>query len=157
MVLLLVLDLILVGTFRTILIRHNKAMNVILMTKYDNIKKVMNVLEESNFTIDPKMVTTLASIDPASFVQQDTPDCKKAREELTYLRSEIFYISRKNPSLEENEQFQIAKNNILEMDVVYRSTVAMYNADVLGYNYWIRFMPYRWLFLMFRIKTKNLI
>lgn len=157
LLLLLILDLIFVGSFKTILKRHNKTMNVILMAKYDNIKTVMSVLDKLQFQVDPKMTSTLSAIDPKTFVEQDTPECKKAREDLTYLRSEIFYICRKNPSLEKDEEFVIAKNNILEMDTVYRSTVAMYNADALGYNYWIRFMPFRWVFLLFKVKQKELI
>lgn len=157
MIILLIVDLILVSMFRTILSRHNKAMDVILMTKYDNIKKVIAVLQDANIKIDEKIINTLGAIEPITFKEQDTPQCKQAREELTYLRSEIFYLFRKNPTLENNEQFVIAKNNILEMDVVYRNTVAMYNADVLGYNYWVRFLPYRWLFLLFKVKEKEII
>ncbi|HNX16401.1 MAG TPA: hypothetical protein PKO28_03465 [Bacilli bacterium] len=157
MVLLLIVDISLVATFKAILSRHNKAMNVMLMTKYDNIKKILDVLSDAEFPIDPKMSEIFLSIDTKMFTYQDTPECKQARDKLTYLRSEVFYLSRKNPSLENNEKYMIAKNNISETDVVYRNTVAMYNADVLGYNYWVRFMPYRWIFLLFKIKVKEII
>lgn len=157
MVLLLIVDLGLIGTFRAILKRHNKAMNVMLMTKYDNIKKIIDILDEIGSSLDVRLKKTFTSIDPKLFASQDTIQCKQARDKLTYLQSEIFFLSRKNTFVENNDKFTVAKNNITETDVVYRNTVAMYNADVLGYNYWIRFLPYRWLFLMFKIKEKELI
>lgn len=157
MVLLLVVDLGLIGTFRAILKRHNKAMNVMLMTKYDNIKKLIDVLDEIGCSVDVRLKKTFASIDTKLFISQDTIECKQVRDKLTYLQSEIFFLSRKNTFVENNDKFNVAKNNIIETDVVYRNTVAMYNADVLGYNYWIRFLPYRWLFLIFKIKEKELI
>lgn len=157
MILLLILNLSLIGTFRAILNRHNKAMNVMIMTKYDNLKKIIDVLHEIGFALDEKMNNAFDSIDPKVFESQDTLECKQARDKLTYLQSEIFFLSRKNAFIENNDKYTIAKNNVLETDVVYRNTVAMYNADVLGYNYWIRFLPYRWLFLLFRLKEKELI
>jgi hypothetical protein len=157
MLLLLIIDLSLIGTFHTILKRHNKAMNVIIMTKYDNIQKLISVLDEIEFPIDAKLRDVFTSIDTKVFICQDTKECKQARDKLTYIQSEIFFLSRKHSALETNDKYVIAKNNILETDVVYRNTVAMYNADVLGYNYWIRFMPYRWLFLILKIKKKSLI
>ena len=53
--------------------------------------------------------------------------------------------------------FLQAKNNVLESDAIYRNNVTMYNADVLGYNYWIRFFPCAFVFKLFRVKKKEII
>ena len=67
------------------------------------------------------------------------------------------FISNDHPELNSDMEFVQNKNNVNELDVQYRNNVIMYNADVLGYNYWIRFLPCRFIFQMFKIKKKEII
>lgn len=154
---LFIVNLIFVIFFRRTLEIHSKSMTVTLNAKFDNIKKLFEIMIKLGVKVDGKIVETLNSIDVMDFKTQDSDECKKARDKLTYLREEAMNIARKQNKLEKNNEFETAKNNVLEMDSVYRNIVACYNADVLGYNYWIKFLPNRWIFLLFRVKGKNLI
>lgn len=143
--------------FKSVLKKHAKSMTVALNAKYDNIKKLFSIMSKLGVQFDEKYVSTLNSVNVEDFRIQHSEACKIARDKLTYLRDEALFLSRRNEKLEKNNEFMIAKNNVLEMDTVYRTTVANYNADVLGFNYWVRFLPFRWIWKLLKVKTKDLI
>ena len=60
------------------------------------------------------------------------------------------FVVNQHPDLTNDPEFVQVKNNIIESDSIYRNNVTMYNADVLGYNYWIRFFPCKFIFKLFR-------
>lgn len=143
--------------FRNSLHTHSKSMTVTLNTKFNNIKKLFSIMEKLGVKIDDKYAEIMKTIDVENMKRQYTPECKKVREDLTYLREEAINLARHQKNLEKNKEFTTAKNNVLEMDEVYRMIVACYNADVLGYNYWIKFLPNRWIFKIFKVREKDLI
>ena len=153
----LIVNFVFIGFFKRTLKIHSKSMTVTLNAKFDNIKKLFDIMIKHDVETNPKLIEILNSIDVMDFKIPDSEACKIAREKLTFLREEAMNIARKQIKLEKNNEFVLAKNNVLEMDGVYRNIVACYNADVLGYNYWIKFLPNRWIFKIFRFKAKNLI
>lgn len=150
--LLLIVDLIFVGSYLAIFKKHKKAMVVILFTKLENMKKIFLVMKQSGVDIDAKLVASLNEVKEEDFQEPASEACEKSKNALSYLKDEIMFIANQNLDLNENSEFVTAKNNILESDTLFRTNVMMYNADVLGYNYWIRFFPCRFIFKMFRVK-----
>ena len=155
--LLVITDLIFVFTFNSILKKHNKSLSVILNTKYDNLKKILLIFEKLNIKINENILANFNKIKLSDLNKQYTASCKTARDTLSILRNEVLFVASNNPVLEKHNEFLMAKENILELDDVYRVNIAMYNADILGYNYWVRFLPCRYIFLLAKIKTKELI
>lgn len=153
----LLVDLFFVLFFSTILKKHSKGMTVILNTKYENTKKLYELIQSYKVDINEKLLVELQNIDLNAFNQHDSEEAEKTRNILSYLKDEAMFVANKNKELLEKPDFQIAKNNVLELDVQYRSSIAMYNADVLGYNYWISFLPCRFVFKLFKKKKKNII
>ncbi len=143
--------------FRTALKKHSKAMTVILNAKYENVKKVYMLFQQYEIHTDSKLLETLESIDPKCFEKQNTEEGTKARDLLSYLRDEATFIVNKNKQLLEYPDFVLARNNVLELDNQYRNSIALYNADVLGYNYWITFGPVRFIFKIFKAQKKEII
>lgn len=107
--------------------------------------------------MDDKYMVTIRELRIEDFISQDTEACASARATLSMLRDEAMFIASKNINLEKHDEFRIAKRNILESDNVYRINVAMYNADVLGYNYWKKFLPTRYIYKIFKVKDKEII
>lgn len=151
------IGLIFFGVFSHILKKHNKALTLVLKAKYDNIEKLFLVLKDSGIKVDSNYMQRLHSIKISDFEKQDSATCAKARETLSTLRDEAMFLSERKENVSKNEIVKSAKKNILDIDTIYRNHIAMYNADVLGYNYWIKFLPNRLLFKVFRVKEKNLI
>ena len=155
--LLLVVDLIFVFSYLAIFRKHKNAIAVILFTKYENIGKLLSIIKKSGFEIDEKLLAKYSEIPQNAFENPESEVYIKAKDTLTYLKDEIVFIINQNIELLENPEFASARNNVNDADLIYRSNVVMYNADVLGYNYWIRFLPCRFIFKLFRYKKKEII
>ncbi len=155
--LLLAINLIFVGSFSTIFKHHKKAIVVILYTKLENMKKLLSILNQSGVKYDAKISNILYNIDSNDFNEPGSEQFDKSKNALSYVKDEIMFITNENEELSLNPEFVTYKNNINDADTQYRNNVIMYNADVLGYNYWIRFLPCRFVFKMFKVKRKEII
>ena len=153
--LLLIVNLIFVSSFSSIFKKHKKAIPVILYTKADNLKLIISILDQSGIDVDNRYVALINDISFEDFVEPGSQQFEKSKNTLTYLKDELAYIASTHPELEGDEEYMQAKRNIVDCDTQYRNTVMMYNADVLGYNYWIRFLPCRFVFKMFKVKKKT--
>ena len=155
--LLVIMDVVFVLMFRRIFIKHNKALEVFLHYKYDNIKKLLTILDKYNVRIGDKYLRMFDEINPDCFSNQESKMCLEARVSLSMLRDELVYLAEQNERLSKHGEIRQAKNNITEMDANYRNLIAMYNADVLGFNYWISFLPTRYIYLLFKVQSKQII
>lgn len=155
--LLLGMDIIFILSFSSIFRKHNTALGVMLHTKYDNIMKMIELFKKEGVKVPEEYEEMLSSIDANSFKDQELPECISARNDLAYLRNELVYIASTQPKINKNLEVKRAKDAITEMDANYRSLVAMYNADVLGYNYWINFWAGRYIKFIFKLKDKQII
>lgn len=156
-ILLLIVNLIFVGSYNAIFKKHKKALTVILYTKLENMKKIFSILHQSGINIDKRLTDMLNDIKVQDFSEPSSENFDKSKNSLSYLKDEVMFIANQNPDLNSSLDFVQAKNNVLDSDAKYRSNVVMYNADVLGYNYWIRFLPCRFVFKMFKVKKKQII
>ena len=150
-------DLMFVLSFHSLLRKHRVALNVLLQTKYDNIKVLSDLLKKYDSNYDPKYQEILDSIDIKHLSDLHTKESAKVRLQLVYLRDELMYIADKDENFGKNEEFKRAKQHIADLDQIYYAQVATYNADIIGYNYWIRFIPTRYIFNILKIKKKDLI
>ena len=107
--------------------------------------------------IDPKLVEKLNSISEKDFEEPGSAQYINANNTLSYLKDEVMFVANEHSDLVSSNEFNQAKKNVVEADALYRNNVTMYNADVLGYNYWITFLPCRFVFKTFRLKKKELI
>ena len=156
-ILLLIVNLIFVGSFSSIFKKHKEAIPVILYTKMENIKALISILNQFGLDIDNRLVVILNDIGAHDFDNPGTPQFEKSVNTLSYLKDELFFLASQHPELGDDPDFMLVKQNLIDSDNHYRNTITMYNADVLGYNYWIRFLPCRFIFQIFRVKKKEII
>ena len=154
---LLAINLIFVGSFSAIFKRHKKAIVVILYTKLENMKKLLSILNQNGVKYDAKISNTLYNINATDFNEPGNEQFDTSKKSLSYVKDEIMFIVNEHPELNSDAEFVTYKNNVNDADTQYRNNVIMYNADVLGYNYWIRFLPCRFIFKMFKVKRKEII
>ena len=155
--LLLVVNIIFVESYSFIFKKHKKALTVILYTKLENMKKIFLVVNQSGLKIDNRLNSLLSDIGPKDFDEPGSKEFDKSKNTLSYLKDEIMFVTNQHPDLESDNEFIQAKNGINEADAMYRSNIVMYNADVLGYNYWIRFFPCAFVFKLLKFKKKQII
>ena len=155
--LLVLVGVLFIYAFSRIFRKHNAALGVMLHTKYDNIKKMLDIMNKYNINVPYKYIETINGINVSSFKDQQLEECVKGRNSLSYLRNELAYMASSNELINKNNELIRAMNAITEMDSNYRTLVAMYNADVLGYNYWINYLPTKYFKYIFKFKEKQII
>lgn len=154
---LVTVDLSFFFSFNTYFKKHKKGLEVVLNMKLENLKRIVDIFKTNKISVSPELKQKLDSINPTIFGDIESDECKQARESLSFIRDELFFTATKNEHILVNEEYLLAKENILEQDIVFRKYLAMYNADVLGYNYWSNFKPARYIFLIFKVKEKEII
>lgn len=152
-----IVALIFVLSFKKIMKQHSRSLTILLTTKRENILKIFNIIKSLGIEVDDSIFEKLNSIDPNIFMTPESPECKATSDELSILRDRALLVSASNLDLGKHNEFNMLIEHILEIDKVYRIKLAMYNADVLGYNYWINFLPTRFIFKLFKCKEKELI
>ena len=144
--LLLFIDIGFVLTFKTILNKHKKSLTVILNTKYLNLLKIFEIAKENGIEIKENVTNILTEMDKVGFTKHDSELGEKMRAYLSYLGEEARYIINKNKSAFSNGEGEIVITNLKDNEIQLRSNIAMYNADILGFNYWIGFLPTRFIY-----------
>ena len=155
--LLLATNVIFVVSFYVIMKKHDRAINIILRSKYDGLKQMVKLLEKNEITISNEIKKLTEEIDNVLLEDLKVNVYEDIKKKLSYLKSLIYSVIEENEQVKETDEFELIDDNISQLDNVYRTNVIMYNADVLGYNYWVRFLPCRYIWLMFRFKLKDLI
>ena len=155
---LVIMDLVFFFSFNQYWKKHKKGLEVVLNMKQENLLRVFDIFKTNKIAYSAELKEKLESIDSKLFEQLETKESKQARDDLSIIRDELFYIASQNPHILTNEEYLLAKENVLEQDVLFRKYVAMYNADVLGFNYWSqKFMPTRYIFKIFKVTEKEII
>ena len=154
-VLIVIVTVSFVWSFASILSHHNHDLTVILTNKRDNLIKLASLLSGAGIKLDKKILEGLHNFDLKRIENQDGEDAKNAREELTSFSEYLLSIDTTNTNLNNQEEYIKTLENINELESVYRHHLLMYNADVLGYNFWINFFPTRFIFKIFRFKSKD--
>ena len=152
-----IVDVVFVVSFSSILANHDHDLFVILTNKKDNLSNCLVLLNKHKVKVDKKVADSLNNFDIQLIEHQDGEEARKARELLTLLSEQIMSVARDNPKVTEDEEFTLIETNVNELESVYRHHVVLYNADVLGYNFWISFFPTRYIYKILKRKHKNII
>ena len=142
-------------SFASILAHHNHDLSVILTNKRDNLVKLSELYLKASIKLNKKIIDDLNNFDLKRIEDQDGEDAKNARDELTSFYEYLLSIDVSDKKVSSNDDYYKILENINELEKVYRHHLMMYNADVLGYNFWINFFPTRYIFKIFRFKRKD--
>ncbi|MFA6943122.1 MAG: hypothetical protein WCQ71_04655 [Bacilli bacterium] len=153
----LIITLGFVVTFKRKLSEHSRALVIVLNQKTESLINLIGIIERNGIKLDPRYAALLKEIDIKSFERIYSVESKKSRETLSYVKQELSGIANKSVDFKKNEEFKLASSLIISLDEQFRFLVATYNADVIGYNYWIRFKPYGYIFLLNKTENKDII
>ena len=153
--LIIIVDATFVASFSSIMKHHAHDLTVILTNKRDNLAKLVEFFLGNGIKLDKKKVENLQNFDTKRLEIKDNDDSKAAREELTSLNDYLLSVYEQNDIKDEQGECRKIIDNIYELEKVYRQHLMMYNADVLGYNFWIEFFPTRFIYIILRFKKKE--
>lgn len=152
--LLLIVDISFVCSFSSIMKHHANDLTVILTNKKDNFVKLVGILSAKGVKLDKSKLELLHNFDVKRIEKHDGEDAKKARDELTSIHEYLLLVCSQS-DFEADSEYQQVLAYINELEIVYRHHLMMYNADVLGYNFWISFFPTRYIYKILRFKPKE--
>ena len=155
-VLLVVLDILLVAYLTKVVRRISNSINITLSSYYTQIKKTVELLKQNSFEISEDLLAKLEYIEPNSFDVMCSETYYKAKSNLSYLKDSLFSLISSNEEISNSTEFCDIKRNISELLLAYRSLVIKYNTEVVAYNYWIKFLPSRYIHKIFKKKTLDL-
>lgn len=153
--LVVIVDVSFVGSFRSIMKHHAHDITVILTNKRDLLIKLIDFANSLGIKLDKKNTEAVRNYDVQRIIEHDGEDAKKAREELTSLCDYFVSETSQIDVLNSQSEYQKIIENINELEKVYRQHLMMYNADVLGYNFWIYFWPTRYIYKIIKFKKKD--
>ncbi len=137
--------------------KNLQAIDVLIAQKYDMLRHIskmfaqleIQVPQEFILNVRPKFETTLLDISP------DERAVIKAF--LMRTAQALFYYGEINEKLVNLPEYRAIKEGYAEIDRQYRQAIALYNADVLGYNYWSHLVWFRWVSKWRKMKDKEII
>ena len=152
-----IISVVFVASFSSILSHHDHDLFVVLTNKKDNLDNLAGLLNKHNLKVDKKRLEELNNFAIEKIEHQDGPVAKEARELLTSLSDYLLTLGRENEKVANDNEFLLIESNLNELEGVYSRHVTLYNADVLGYNFWISFIPTRIIYKIFKRKPKDII
>ena len=155
--LLFIVNLVFVISFRNMMRRDNRGIRVALSAKLDILRKAQEVIQANNIKITDTCAHSLRYLDSEDFFEVQTDDFFKSTAELEMVEKEIMGILKTSRKLAKNDEVELLKSLVNDVNESLKTSVMAYNADVLGYNYWIRFTPCKFIFLLFKTKIKKTI
>lgn len=136
---------------------HNHALNIILVQKHEMINFLIKLIKKSGTDVDEQLINTFESIDIKDYDTIGSEKCEKARNSLALLKQELLGISKSVETLLKNSEFKNIASSLAMIDDQIRYLIVSYNADIIGYNYWINFKPYVFIFILGGVKKKEII
>ena len=156
-ILLLVVNLVFVISFRNMMKRDNRGIRVSLSAKLDILRKAQEVILANGIKISETCSHSLKYLDTEDFLEVQKEEFFTSTAELEMVEKEITGILRSSRKLTKDNEVELIKSLLKDVNESLKTSVMAYNADVLGYNYWIRFTPCKFIFLIFKTKIKKTI
>ena len=95
-VLIIIVDVGFVLSFRSIMIHHDHDISVILTNKKDNLAKLIPLLNKHGVKMEKKNVDSLNNFDMGRINNKNHEEAKKARDELTLLADYFLSLCYEN-------------------------------------------------------------
>ena len=152
--LVVLVDVIFVLSFSSIMKKHDNAIRILIRSRIDTLNKIKMALVKKGLPLENDPQTDVTSLSLKRSLAFENEEFVSIKNALSLAEAKI--LSYVTPDMED-ENLITLKGDLDQLNTAYRSNVIMYNADVLGYNYWIKFLPTRYIYLIFRKKEKGLI
>ena len=135
---------------------HKHALNIALTEKYEVISRLIDLANKNGVTLEQNYLDLFNEIKTIDFVSFETEICEKSKNSLAVLKQEIIGACKNSSSIQNDDEYKNYVEELNMLDNQIRYLVVSYNADVIGYNYWIHFKPFNYIFHLMGVKEKNI-
>jgi len=131
------------------------AVDVLLAQKYDVLRLVGKLFKKYKVALPSEFEDELAPHFDERLKEVTGTERTTIKSYLLKATQAVLYYGEQDKKLAANPEFANLKKPLMEVDKDYRKAVAIYNADVLGYNYWISVFLWRWVAKTAKMKSKD--
>lgn len=137
--------------------KRKDAIDVLTAQKYDLLRMIGKLFVRHNIDVPQEFI--LSKRPRFEDTLQNIKDTERTivKSFLVQTAQALFYYGEQNQQLSVNPEYVSLKKSLAEVDELFRKQVAIYNAQVTNYNWWIQFILYRWISILFRHQLKELI
>jgi hypothetical protein len=133
------------------------AIDVLLAQKYEVLRLVGKLFKKYKVVLPAEFEEELAPHFDERLKEVTGTERTTIRSYLLKATQAVLFFGEQNKKLAADSEYISLKKPLVEVDDDYRKAVANYNADVLGYNYWIRVLPWRWVAKLSHFHSKDVI
>ena len=131
------------------------AVDVLLAQKYDVLRLVGKLFKKYKVALPTEFEDELAPHFDERLKEVTGTERTTIRSYLLKATQAVLYFGEQDKGLALSSEYANLKKPLTEVDKDYRKAVAIYNADVLGYNYWIGVFLWRWVAKAAKMKSKD--
>lgn len=123
--------------------KRNYNVNILLAQKYDILVLLAKVFKRYKLAIPSEFQEELSPKMDESLKRLTLTERLTVKAYLLKAGQTLLYFAEANENVKNDPEYQILKKSLLDIDQNHRRALSLYNADALGFNYWISF----WLFV----------
>lgn len=123
--------------------KRNYNVNILLAQKYDILVLLAKIFKKYNMTIPSEFQEELSPKMDESLKRLTLTERLTVKAYLMKASQTLLYFAESNEKVKNDKEYQILKKSLLEIDQNHRKALALYNADALGFNYWIKVWAFR--------------
>lgn len=137
---------------------HNSAINLLLNERFELMKRFIKLIESHGVLVakeDIKSIEKLERIDDYQLLEKADRDERLLS--FVHASHNLLSTALKSEEVVNDLEYSELINHFNELEEDYRQKSALYNSDIIGYNYWINVPIMKRVFKLFRVKQKDLI
>lgn len=150
-------NIVFVFSFGNMMKRDNRGIRVSLSAKLDILRKCQEVIVAKDIKLTEKCTHSLRYLDSEDFLEAQKEEFTNSTQEMAQVEKEISGILFSSRKLAKDDEVELLKSLLKDVNESLKTSIMAYNADVLGYNYWVRFTPCKYIFLILKVKLKKTI
>ena len=137
--------------------KRNYNVNILLAQKYDILVLMAKVFKKYKLTIPSEFQEELSPKKDSSLKIITLTERLTVKPYLMKASQSLLYFAESNENVKNDAEYQILKKSLLEIDTNHRKALALYNADAVGFNYWIKVWILRPVVLLAGFKEKEIV
>ena len=138
-------------TFRGKIKKRTIAISLLLSEKKDVLLSMYSLIENANLLKDEATRDITTQVRWLQTANLKTNEIENTIATLSSLQKRLFLFSSEK-ELQNNEDFLAYMDMAKDLDANYRKSAAIFNSDLLGYEYWRKTPLFRFWFFVFGFK-----
>lgn len=157
-ILTLIVSSIFTNVFKRQLKQNSSALNLLLSQRYEVVSEIVQILKKHNIEVssdDIKAINKLERVNDFQTLLKSDRDLRV----LSFIHSthNIITLCESSEEVMKDPSYSDILIRFNDLEESYREKTALYNSNVLGFNYWINVPVVKYIFRLFKLRNKDLI